>query len=150
MSGFSINHIVLSGNLTRDPELRHTGGGTPVLSLRIANNIRKKDRATGEWGDTPHYFDVTIWMAAEHLAGQLSKGDKIVVEGRMEWREWQPEGADYKRQAYDVIAESVVTVGSGGGGGGDGYRSDVPADTADFAPTPAPAGRGTPDDDIPF
>ena len=57
----NINRVVLVGNLTRDPELRHTPSGTAVCKLRLAVNTRQKDQATGEWGDKPNYFDVTVW-----------------------------------------------------------------------------------------
>lgn len=151
MAGFNINQITLSGNLTRDPELRTTPSGTSVCSMRIANNTRRKDSSTGEWHDKPNYFDVTVWGGVgEHLAGQLSKGSRIVVSGRIEWREWETQEGQ-KQQAYDVIAEGVVTP-DGGGGGGERFtpQSDVPADTEGLpggGPPPAPP---TPDDDIPF
>ncbi|HZA87238.1 MAG TPA: single-stranded DNA-binding protein, partial [Acidimicrobiales bacterium] len=63
MAATNINRVVLTGNLTRDPELRHTNGGTAVCSLRVASNTRRKDQSTGEWVDKPNYFDVTVWGA---------------------------------------------------------------------------------------
>ena len=62
MSSVNINRVVLTGNLTRDPELRTTGSGTPVCSLRLACNTRRRD-ASGDWIDKPNYFDVTVWGA---------------------------------------------------------------------------------------
>ncbi|MFL5780388.1 MAG: single-stranded DNA-binding protein, partial [Thermoleophilaceae bacterium] len=74
MAATNINRVVMTGNLTRDPELRHTGGGTPVCSLRIACNTRRRDEA-GNWTDKPNYFDVTVWGAqGENCAKFLSKG----------------------------------------------------------------------------
>src|ERR687885_2574051 len=143
MAATNINRVVLTGNLTRDPELRSTQGGTSVCSLRIASNTRRKD-ASGNWVDKPNYFDVTVWGAqGENCAQYLQKGRPVAIDGRLEWREWQdPQGN--KRQSIDIIADSVQFLGSrdgGGENGGNGGRftpqSDVPADTADFASAPA-------------
>ena len=157
MAATNINRVVLTGNLTRDPELRSTSGGTSVCSLRIATNTRRRD-ANGEWGDKANYFDVTVWGAqGENCARFLAKGRPVAIDGRLEWREWEtPEG--HKRQAVDIIADSVQFLGSreDGGGGGNGFtpRSDVPADTRDFEPAGATASNGhsapPADDDIPF
>jgi single-strand DNA-binding protein len=153
MAGVSINRVVLTGNLTRDPELRSTGSGTPVCSLRLACNTRRKD-ASGEWVDKPNYFDITVWGAqGENCAQYLSKGRPVAVDGRLEWREWEDKDSGKKRQAVDIIADSVQFLGSrdsaeNGGSGQFKPQSDVPADTADF--DKAPAGAGTSDDDIPF
>ena len=153
----NINRVVLVGNLTRDPELRHTPSGTAVCSLRVAVNTRRKDE-TGQWVDKPNYFDVTVWgQQGENCAQYLSKGRPVAIDGRLEWREWEtPEG--HKRQAVDIIADAVQFLGgrddAGGGGGGFTPRSDVPVDDRDFQPAAAGAGsngHSTPaDDDIPF
>ena len=159
MAATNINRVVLTGNLTRDPELRSTASGMSVCSLRIASNTRRKNQSTGEWEDKPNFFDVTVWGAqGENCARFLAKGRPVALDGRLEWREWDtPEG--HKRQAIDIIADAVQFLGSrddGQGGGGFTPRSDVPADTSDFAPAGAPAaagGGGSPsagDDDIPF
>ena len=152
MAATNINRVVLTGNLTRDPELRTTPSGTSVCSLRIACNTRRKD-ASGQWVDKPNYFDVTVWGAqGENCAQYLSKGRPVAVDGRLEWREWEDKEGN-KRQAVDIIADSVQFLGSrDGDGNGNGGRftpqSDVPADTADFKT--APVGAGQSDDDIPF
>ena len=57
----NINRVIITGNLTRDPELRHTGSGTAVVSLRVAVNSSRKDPQAGKWVDKPNYFDVTVW-----------------------------------------------------------------------------------------
>jgi single-strand DNA-binding protein len=150
----------MTGNLTRDPELRHLGSGTAVCSLRIACNTRRKDES-GNWVDKPNYFDVTVWGAqGENCARFLSKGRPVALDGRLEWREWQDKDGN-KRQSVDIIADSVQFLGSRDGGGGENGgaenggrftpQSDVPVETADFAPTSAPGGgSGAGDDDIPF
>jgi single-strand DNA-binding protein len=147
----NINVVVITGNLTRDPELRSTGGGTPVCELRVAVNSRRKD-GSGQWVDKPNYFDVTVWGAqGENCANYLSKGRPVAVEGRLDWREWEAKDGSGKRQAVSIIANSVQFLGSrdgsGGNGNGNGFtpKSDVPADTSDYQG--APAGG---DDDIPF
>src|SRR5215211_1279780 len=81
----NINRVVLVGNLTRDPELRHTPSGMAVCSLRIAVNTRRKDSATGQWTEKPNYFDITVWGAqGESCAQYLSKGRPVAVDGRLE------------------------------------------------------------------
>jgi single-strand DNA-binding protein len=152
MAASNINRVILTGNLTKDPELRSTPSGTSICKLRIAVNTRRKD-ASGQWADKPNYFDVTVWGAqGENCATYLQKGRPVAVDGRLEWREWEATDGSGKRQAVEIVAESVQFLGGRGDDGGNGQRftpeSDVPADTADFAP--APAGPGVADDDIPF
>ena len=149
MAGTNINRVVLTGNLTRDPELRSTGSGMSVCSLRIATNSRRKD-GSGNWVEKPNYFDVTVWGAqGENCAQYLSKGRPVAVDGRLDWREWEDKQGN-KRQSIDIIADSVQFLGSREGGENGGRftpQSDVPADTSDYAS--APAGSSG-DDDIPF
>ncbi len=155
MAASNINRVIITGNLTADPELRSLPSGTSVCKLRVAVNTRRKDNSSGEWVDKPNYFDVTVWGAqGENCARYLSKGRGIALDGRLEWREWESEAG--KRSAIDIIADTVQFLGGGqeGGGGGQPARSftpqsDVPVDTSDFAT--APAGGGAPaEDDIPF
>ncbi len=155
MAASNINVVVITGNLTQDPELRHLGSGTAVCELRVAVNSRRKDGATGEWVDKPNYFNVTVWGAqGENCAAYLSKGRPVAIEGRLDWREWDAKDGSGKRQAVQIIANSVQFLGSRDGGGGNGNgngfspQSDTPADTSDYDPAPAGAGGG--DDDIPF
>ena len=157
MAASNINVVVITGNLTQDPELRHTGGGTAVCELRVAVNSRRKDGTTGEWIDKPNYFNVTVWGAqGENCANYLSKGRPVAIEGRLDWREWEAKDGGGKRQAVQIIANSVQFLGSrdGGSGGGNGNgftpQSDTPADTSDYDPAPASGGGGAADDDIPF
>ena len=144
----NINRVVLVGNLTKDPELRHTPSGTAVCSLRLAVNTRRKDSATGEWTEKPNYFDITVWgNQGESCAQYLGKGRPVAVDGRLEWREWDAQDGT-KRQAVEIIADSVQFLGSRGDTEGGGQPQFVPAgaaaqtENADFA-----AGA---DDDIPF
>jgi single-strand DNA-binding protein len=153
----NINRVVMTGNLTADPELRSLPSGTSVCSLRIACNTRRKDGATGEWVDKPNYFNITVWGAqGENAARYLSKGRPVAIDGRLEWREWEAQDGT-KRQATDIIADSVQFLGSrddtaGGGfapGNGAAQGGEVPVHEGDFQPA-APVGAGAGDDDIPF
>jgi single-strand DNA-binding protein len=155
MAATNINRVVLTGNLTRDPELRNLPSGTAVCSLRLACNTRRKDQS-GQWVDKPNYFDVTVWGAqGENVAQYCSKGRAIAVDGRLEWREYTDNQGN-KRQAVDIIADSVQFLGGrdDGGNGGNGSRfqpqSDVPADTSDYQMAPAGGSGAGSDDDIPF
>jgi single-strand DNA-binding protein len=160
LAASNVNVVVITGNLTRDPELRHTGGGTAVCDLRVAVNSRRKDQS-GNWVDKPNYFDVTVWGAqGENCANYLSKGRPVAVEGRLDWREWEAKDGG-KRQAVQIVANTVQFLGSrdgsgggngNGGGNGGGFappRSDVPADESDFASAPSGGGAAS-EDDIPF
>jgi len=155
----NINRVIITGNLTKDPELQTlSGSGTNVCSLRIACNGRRKNNETGQWEDQPNYFDVTVWgQQGDNCKRYLSKGRGVAIDGRLRWREWtSPEGQ--KRQAVDIIAESVQFLGGrddAGAPNGNGFsssvraaESDIPVDTGDFVS--AAAGNGAADDDIPF
>jgi single-strand DNA-binding protein len=142
----NINRVVLTGNLTRDPELRSTSSGMSVCSLRVACNTRRKDQSTGDWVDKPNFFDVTVWGAqGENCARFLSKGRPVAIDGRLEWREWEAQDGS-KRQAVEIVADTVQFLGGrqDAEGGAPAY---VPAGAAssgdDFPASPA-------DDDIPF
>jgi len=131
MSGFDINQLTISGNLTGDPELRSLNSGQSLCKIRIAHNERYKNSA-GEWTDRPQYFDVTVWGGiGDWVGGHLSKGDKVVVAGRLKWRQWETDGGS-KRQAVDITADSVVPVPRGA--------------ATDAGEGSTPSG----DDDIPF
>ena len=155
MAASNINRVVLTGNLTRDPELRTLPSGMSVCSLRIASNTRRKDNSTGEWVDKPNYFDVTVWGAqGENCARFLAKGRPVAIDGRLEWREWQDQQGN-NRQSVEIVADNIQFLGGRdeGQGGGNGFapHSDVPADTSDFSPQPVGARNTAPaDDDIPF
>jgi len=161
----NINRVTLTGRLTRDPELRNLPSGMSVCSMRLAFSTRKKDPASGEWGEKSNFIDVTVWGRQGELASQyLAKGRAVALDGRLEWREWQDQQGN-NRQSIEVVADNLEFLGSpqdaqgGGGQQGNGFtpRSDIPVDTGDFAaPAPAPAAVGgngssaTADDDIPF
>ena len=125
----SINKVVVSGNLTRDPELR-MAGQTPVLQMGIAVNDRKKNNETGQWEDVPNFFDVTVWGArGESLSRFLTKGTKVVVSGRLRWSQWQNAQGE-KRSKVEIVADDVEFMSSRNSDGGSGnaqYASPAPA-----------------------
>jgi single-strand DNA-binding protein len=133
----SLNHVILLGNLTRDPEVRYTPSGTPVATLGLAVNNRMKQG--DEWKDDPCFIDVVVFgKQAESCGEYLSKGQPVLVEGRLRYRTW--EGQDgQKRSKHEVSAFRVQFMPKGGrapGGGGS------PGDMGESEPMD--------DDDVPF
>lgn len=156
MAGSNINRVIITGNLTRDPEMTAIPStGNSVCSLRVACNGRRKNSQTGQWEDQPNYFDVTVFGAqGDNCSKYLRKGRPVAIDGRLRWREWTSQEGQ-KRQAVDIIAETVQFLGGrDDAGNGNGFsssapatESDVPIDTGDFERTPVNAGA---DEDIPF
>ena len=125
----SINRVAISGNLTRDPEVRQTQSGTCVMTFGVAVNDRRKNQQTGEWEDCPNFIDCTMWgNRASSLAGYLEKGAKVAIEGRLRWRQWESDGQ--KRSKVEVVADELEFMSRR-----DGARRE-----------PAPLH----DDDVPF
>ncbi|MDX6535601.1 MAG: single-strand DNA-binding protein [Gaiellales bacterium] len=150
----NINRVIITGNLTSDPELSSLPSGTNVCRLRVATNRRYKDQASGEWIEKPNYFTVKVWGAqGENCANYLAKGRAVAIDGRLEWREWESQDGS-KRESVEIIADTVQFLGSrdGGEGGGQGgqARSFEPRG-GELKPDPVPAAFGSGgDDDIPF
>ena len=149
MAASNINRVIITGNLTADPELRSLPSGTSVCKLRVACNTRRKDGASGEWVDKPNYFDVTVWGAqGENCARYLAKGRGVAVDGRLEWREWESDGRQALRDRHHRRHRAVPRRRSGRGrrrrqqARSFTPQSDVPVDTSDFAT--APAGGSAP------
>lgn len=142
----NVNRVVITGNLTRDPEYKEPREGVQVTNLRVAVNEREKQGDT--WGERANYFDVTCFGAlAKNVSQYLKKGSGLAIDGRLRWREWTNDAGD-KRQGVSIIASAVQFLDGGSKGGSDGQgapQADVPADTSDFATAPSAA-----DDDIPF
>jgi single-strand DNA-binding protein len=135
----NINRVILTANLTRDPEMKTTAGSVAVCTLRVACNSRVK--RDGEWTEKPNYFDVTCFGAqAENVSRYLTKGRGVAIDGRLDWREWTTDGGD-KRQAVQIIADSIQFLQDGQRDGDSGSQGAPPA-------TSAPSSAA--DDDIPF
>lgn len=102
----SINRVTVSGNLTRDPELR-MAGATPILDFGIAVNDRRKNQQTSEWEDVPNFFDVVVWGSrGETLARYLKKGSKVFIAGRLRWQQWQTKDGS-TRSKVEIVADEV-------------------------------------------
>lgn len=161
MAGFTINHVAVSGNLTRDPELRSLPSGQTVCNIGIAFNERIK--VNDQWTDRANFVDVTIWGGLGEWVGQnMTKGEGIAIAGRLRYESWEKDGQ--KRSKLGVVADSIMPRNGGGGGGGFQQReqqqfahTDAPAATDDFASSTGGtygsfggAGAAVGDDDIPF
>lgn len=102
----NINRVIVSGNLTRDPEIRRTQVGLAVMSLGIAVNDSKKNQQTGEWEDYANFLDCTmIGQRAEKLAPMLYKGQRVVIEGKLRWSQWEREGQ--KRSKVEILIDQL-------------------------------------------
>lgn len=126
----SINRVMITGNLTKDPELRSTSSGMSVLGMRMAVNDRRKNSQTGEWEDFPNYVDVTVFGSrGESLSRFLSKGSKVAVEGKLRWSEWEnPQGE--KRSKIEIVADDIEFMSPRDGGSG----STAPVSQPESAP----------------
>lgn len=126
-----INRVVISGNLTRDPELRSTSGGLSVLKMGVAVNDRRKNQQTGEWEDVPNFVDVTVFGArGEALSRFLSKGSKVAIEGKLRWSQWESPQGD-KRSKLEVVADEVELLSAREGASGGYSAPSAPASEPD-------------------
>ena len=107
----SINKVIITGNLTREPELRRTQGGMAILSFGVAVNDRRRNQQTGEWEDYANFVDCTMFgNRAESLSNYLSKGTKVAIEGKLRWSQWEREGQ--KRSKLEVIVDELEFMSS--------------------------------------
>lgn len=156
----SINRVTISGNLTRDPELRATAGGTQVLSFGVAVNDRRRNPQNGEWEDYPNFVDCTMFgTRAEAVSRYLSKGSKVAIEGKLRYSSWERDGQ--RRSKLEVIVDEIEFLSRGQQGGGQGGYGQpaygqggydavhMPA-PAPQAPAPVPPAGDVFDEDIPF
>ena len=158
----SINRVNISGNLTRDPELRATASGTQVLSFGVAVNDRRRNPQTGEWEDYPNFVDCTMFgTRAEAVSRYLSKGSKVAIEGKLRYSSWERDVQ--RRSKLEVIVDEIEFMSRGQQGEAGGY---APAPSygqqGGYAPAPAPQQAPAPmaapvppavdvyDEDIPF
>lgn len=102
----SINRVNISGNLTRDPELRTTQGGMQILSIGLAVNDRRKN-AQGEWEDVPNYVDCVMFGSrAESVSRYLSKGMKVAIEGKLRYSSWETKDGQ-RRSKLEVAVDDI-------------------------------------------
>ena len=148
-----INMVVLTGNLTRDPELRATPAGTSVLSFGLAVGGGRRNQQTGQWEDYPNFVDCTLFgTRGEKLAQYLAKGSKVAIEGKLRYSSWERDGQ--RRSKLEVIVDEIEFMSSRGGQGGydqGGYAPAAPAPAArPAAPVATPPAVDVYDEDIPF
>lgn len=155
----SDNNVTVVGNITRDPELRFTSAGTAMATFGIAVNRRWMNRQSNEWEEETSFFNVTCWREmAENAGNSLSKGDRVIVTGRLQQRSWETNDGD-KRSVVEIQADEIgpsirwatATIeknerrgggfdggGSGGGGGGASRPASNEPDNAPFDPSEEP------------
>lgn len=168
----SVNKVILIGNLGKDAETKFTPSGVSVSRFSIATTRRIKDSNSGEWKDMTDWNNVVLWRN-ENVAGFLTKGKQVYVEGRLETRSYDDKDGN-KRYSTEVVAEEVILLGGRGGDGGEGggsYSSGASSGggqgltsaprsasqrVAPAAGSAKPAGNfddfepGISDDDVPF
>lgn len=144
----SINRAIVSGNLTRDPELRATPGGTQVLGFGVAVNDRRRNQQTGEWEDYPNFIDCTMFgNRAEALSRILRKGMKVAIEGKLRYSSWEDKNGGGRRSKVEIIPDEVVLMSQNPNGqqapqqyAPQGYQQQYAPQQAPraYAPQPAP------------
>lgn len=144
----SINRVVVSGNLTRDPELRVTPGGTQVLGFGVAVNDRRRNQQTGEWEDYPNFIDCTMFgNRAEALSRILRKGMKVAIDGKLRYSSWEDKNGGGRRSKVEIIPDEVVLMSQNPNGqqapqqyAPQGYQQQAypPRQAPQPAPQPAP------------
>ena len=161
--GSNINRVNISGNLTRDPELRGAASGTQVLSFGVAVNDRRRNQQSGEWEDVPNFVDCVVFGArAEPLSRFLSKGAKVAIEGKLRYSTWESKDGG-KRSKLEVVVDEVEFLSSRGQQGGQQYGQpqaggqsapsySAPAPAPQYSPGPVqnPPSADVYDEDIPF
>ena len=157
----SYNKVILVGNLTRDPQVRYTPGGTAVTDIGLAVNDRYKDKQSGQWVERPTFVDITLWGRTAEVAGEyLSKGRSVLIEGRLQLDQWDDKQTGQKRSKLKVVGDNMQMLGGReGGGGGGGSRSgggggsnefSQPAGTTYENNDGGGGGNDFPDDEVPF
>ena len=144
-----LNKVFLAGNLTRDPEVRHTPTGSAVCDLRMAINRRYRDQHDKDREEVV-YVSVTVWgKTAENCGQYLTKGSPVLVEGRLKLDEWEKEGQ--KQSRLGVVGERVQFLssrGSGQRGGGGGGEFEDAAPSRGGARNKAPSSDRVPQEEI--
>jgi single-strand DNA-binding protein len=156
----SINKVMITGNLTRDPELRASSSGTSILRFGVAVNDRRKNPQTGEWEDTPNFIDCVMFgRRAESVSRFISKGSKVAIEGKLRWSSWEDRNTGAKRSKIEVVVDDIEFMSSRSSSGSPysspnaSYGSSgtqAPAQQPSNAAPSAPSGDAYADEDIPF
>ena len=146
----SINRVLISGNLTRDPEMRATAGGTQVMSFGVAVNDRRRNQQTGEWEDYPNFVDCVMFgTRAEALSRYLSKGQKVAIEGKLRYSTWERDGQ--RRSKLEVVVDELEFMSPRSGGSSGSYAPASSAPRTSSAPAvQTPPAVDVYDTEIPF
>lgn len=141
----SINRVNITGNLTRDPELRSTAGGMAVLGFGVAVNDRRKNQQTGQWEDYPNFVDCTMFgNRAEALSRILRKGMKVAIEGKLRYSSWEDKNGGGRRSKLEVILDEVELLSQNANAqqpqqyAPQGYQPQAYAPQQAYQPQPAP------------
>lgn len=167
----SFNKVILLGNLTRDPQVKYTAGGTAVTEIGLAVNHQWFDKQSNSKREEVTFVDVTLWGRTAEIAGEyLAKGRPVLIEGRLKTDSWDDKETGKKRSRLTVVGENMTMLGSRGdgpsGGGGGGYSGgqqrsggggrpqqamSAPQDQGDFGTSQYSGDDGgMPDDEVPF
>ena len=165
----SYNKVILVGNLTRDPQVRYTPGGTAVTELGLAVSRTWFNKQTNQKQEDTTFVDITLWGRQAEVAGQyLAKGRPVLIEGRLQLDQWDDKETGQKRSKLKVVGENMQMLGSrgdGGGSGGGGSRGnfsggggnqsydqgdDYGSQSTDSFYDNGPSGGSSPDDEVPF
>lgn len=146
----SINKVLVTGNLTRDPELKQSAGGTAILRFGVAVNDRRKNSQTGEWEDVPNFVDCVMFGSrAEALSRYLAKGSKVAVEGKLRYSSWEDKDGG-RRSKLEVVVDELEFMS----GKAQAEKPMEPREAAAYmGATIKPAAPARPDlygEDIPF
>lgn len=165
----SFNKVILVGNLTRDPQVKYTTGGSAVTEIGLAVNRRWLDKQSNQWKDETTFVDVTLWGRTAEIAGEyLAKGRQVLIEGRLQLDTWDDRESGQKRSKLRVVGENMTMLGNkGDGGGGGGGRpqnsrssgfsggGNESSDTGDYSSSSgfddhSGGGSQNQNDDVPF
>lgn len=131
----SINRVTLTGNLTRDPDMRATPSGTQIMQFGIAVNDRRRNPQTNEWEDSPNFIECVLFgVRADRLHSYLHKGTKVAVEGKLRWSSWEDKTSGQKRSKIEVVVDDIEFMNPRQDGGA--YQS-APTSEPFVAATPA-------------
>lgn len=123
----SFNKVILMGNLTRDPEIRHTTGGSAVTEISLAVNRQWTDRQTKERKEEVTFVEVTLWGRTAEIAGEyLTKGRPCMIEGRLQLDQWQDKETGKNRSKLKVVGESLQLLGDRSDGDSGGSQGSTP------------------------
>jgi len=152
MAGKSVNKVILIGNLGKDPELKYTPQGTPVVKFSLATNERFKDKE-GQWQDRTEWHNITAWARTAEIVGEYcKKGNKVYIEGSLRTHSWDDKQTNQKKYMTEIIVNDLVLLSGRGEGGEGGGRSQGAGNNFDQR-TPEPEHAGASpisDEDIPF